>query len=103
MAQLEGGQDLTYRRYKSKQAHIESFTGSERGTLSQCAARTGIWVETQSEEAGVALPKHGLLLCEASQRSEQREPAPFSRWQHDRLSRSGHVATALPPQGLCPA
>ena len=29
---------MAYLAYKSKQAHIESFTGSERGTSSQCPA-----------------------------------------------------------------
>ena len=38
MAQWEYGQDMAYLAYKSKQAHIESFTGSERGTSSQCPA-----------------------------------------------------------------
>lgn len=36
MAQWEYGQDIAYLTYKSTQAHIESFTGSERGTSSQC-------------------------------------------------------------------
>jgi putative transposase len=36
MAQWEYGQDMAYLTYKAKQAHIESFTGSERGTSSQC-------------------------------------------------------------------
>jgi putative transposase len=36
MSQWEYGRDLAYLIYKSKQAHIESFTGSERGTSSQC-------------------------------------------------------------------
>jgi putative transposase len=36
MAQWEYGQDIAYLSYKSKQAHIESFTGHERGTSSQC-------------------------------------------------------------------
>jgi putative transposase len=38
MSQWEYGQDMAYLAYKSKQAHIESFTGSERGTSSQCPA-----------------------------------------------------------------
>ena len=36
MAQWEYGKDIEYLTYKSKQACIESFTGSERGTSSQC-------------------------------------------------------------------
>jgi putative transposase len=36
MSQWEYGQDMTYLSYKSQQARIESFTGSERGTSSQC-------------------------------------------------------------------
>ena len=36
MAQWEYGQDIAYLSYKSKQARIESFTGPERGTSSQC-------------------------------------------------------------------
>ena len=32
----EYGQDMAYLAYKSKQVHIKSFTGSERGTSSQC-------------------------------------------------------------------
>ncbi len=36
MAQWEYGKDIDYLTYKSKQAHIKSFTGSERGTSSQC-------------------------------------------------------------------
>lgn len=36
MAQWEYGCDLDYLTHKSKQAHILSFTGTERGTSSQC-------------------------------------------------------------------
>src|SRR5262249_18285194 len=36
MAQWEYGQDITFLSYKAKLARIESFTGSERGTSSQC-------------------------------------------------------------------
>ncbi len=36
MAQWEYGKDLDYLTHKSKQAHIMSFTGSERGTSSRC-------------------------------------------------------------------
>jgi putative transposase len=36
MAQWEYGQDMASLSYKSKQAHIESFTGPERGTSSRC-------------------------------------------------------------------
>ncbi|HEY6542063.1 MAG TPA: transposase [Ktedonobacteraceae bacterium] len=38
MAQWEYGKDIDYLTHKSKQARIESFTGSERGTSSQCPA-----------------------------------------------------------------
>jgi putative transposase len=36
LAQWEYGQDMAYLPCKSKQAHIESFTGPERGTSSRC-------------------------------------------------------------------
>lgn len=36
MGQWEYGKDTDYLTYKCKQARIESFTGSERGTSSQC-------------------------------------------------------------------
>ena len=36
MSQWEYGKDIDYLTHKSKQARIESFTGSERGTSSQC-------------------------------------------------------------------
>jgi putative transposase len=36
MAQWEYGRDIIYLSYKAKHARIESFTGSERGTSSQC-------------------------------------------------------------------
>ncbi|MGO8951459.1 MAG: transposase, partial [Ktedonobacterales bacterium] len=36
MSQWEYGRDLAYLTYKAKLAHIESFTGSERGTSSRC-------------------------------------------------------------------
>ncbi len=36
MALWEYGKDIDYLTHKSKQAHILSFTGSERGTSSQC-------------------------------------------------------------------
>lgn len=36
MAQWEYGKDIDYLTQKAKQAHIKSFTGSERGTSSQC-------------------------------------------------------------------
>jgi len=36
MALWEYGKDIDYLTHKSKQAHIMSFTGSERGTSSQC-------------------------------------------------------------------
>jgi len=36
MSQWEYGRDIAYLFYKSKQARIESFTGPERGTSSQC-------------------------------------------------------------------
>ncbi|HEV2579474.1 MAG TPA: transposase, partial [Ktedonobacteraceae bacterium] len=36
MAQWEYGKDIDYLTHKSKHARIESFTGSERGTSSQC-------------------------------------------------------------------
>lgn len=36
MSQWEYGQDMAYLAYKAKQAHIERFTGNERGTSSQC-------------------------------------------------------------------
>jgi putative transposase len=36
MSQWEYGRDIAYLIYKSRQAHIESFTGSERGTSSRC-------------------------------------------------------------------
>src|SRR5713226_9145489 len=36
MAQWEYGKDIDYLTHKSKQARIKSFTGSERGTSSQC-------------------------------------------------------------------
>jgi putative transposase len=38
MASWEHGKDIDYLTHKSKQAHIMSFTGSERGTSSQCPA-----------------------------------------------------------------
>jgi putative transposase len=38
MALWEYGKDIDYLTHKSKQAHIMSFTGSERGTSSQCPA-----------------------------------------------------------------
>jgi putative transposase len=38
MAQWEYGKDIGYLTHKSTQARIESFTGSERGTSSQCPA-----------------------------------------------------------------
>jgi putative transposase len=38
MAQWEYGKDIDYLTHKSAQARIESFTGSERGTSSQCPA-----------------------------------------------------------------
>ncbi|HEY7126397.1 MAG TPA: transposase [Ktedonobacterales bacterium] len=38
MAQWEYGQDIAYLSYKAKLAGIMSFTGSERGTSSQCPA-----------------------------------------------------------------
>ena len=36
MALWEYGKDIDYLTHKSKQAHMSSFTGSERGTSSQC-------------------------------------------------------------------
>ena len=36
MSQWEYGKDTAYLTYKAKLAHIESFTGSERGTSSRC-------------------------------------------------------------------
>jgi len=36
MALWEYGKDIDYLTHKAKQAHIMSFTGSERGTSSQC-------------------------------------------------------------------
>jgi len=36
MSQWEYGKDIDYLTHKSKQAHIVCFTGSERGTSSQC-------------------------------------------------------------------
>ena len=36
MSQWEYGKDISYLTHKSKQAHIMCFTGSERGTSSQC-------------------------------------------------------------------
>ncbi len=36
MGQWEYGKDIDYLTHKSRQARIESFTGSERGTSSQC-------------------------------------------------------------------
>ncbi len=36
MSQWEYGRDIAYLTYKSKLAHIASFTGSERGTSSRC-------------------------------------------------------------------
>ena len=36
MSQWEYGQDIVYLTYKAQLAHIESFTGSERGTSSRC-------------------------------------------------------------------
>ncbi len=38
LALWEYGKDIDYLTHKSKQAHIMSFTGSERGTSSQCPA-----------------------------------------------------------------
>ena len=38
MALWEYGKDIDYLTHKSKQAHILSFTGSERGTSSRCPA-----------------------------------------------------------------
>jgi len=38
MALWEYGKDIDYLTYKSKQAHMVCFTGSERGTSSQCPA-----------------------------------------------------------------
>ncbi len=38
MALWEYGKDIDYLTHKSKQAHLSSFTGSERGTSSQCPA-----------------------------------------------------------------
>ncbi|WP_374226886.1 zinc ribbon domain-containing protein [Ktedonobacter sp. SOSP1-85] len=35
---LQYGKDIDYLTHKSKAAHIMSFTGSERGTSSQCPA-----------------------------------------------------------------
>jgi putative transposase len=40
MSQWEYGKDIDYLTYKSKQACIKSFTGSERGTSSQCPVCT---------------------------------------------------------------
>ena len=36
MAQWEYGRDIDYLTHTSKQAYIKRFTGSERGTSSQC-------------------------------------------------------------------
>jgi putative transposase len=36
MSQWEYGRDIAYLTYKAKLAHIESFTGSERGTSGRC-------------------------------------------------------------------
>jgi putative transposase len=36
MALWEYGKDIDYLTHKSKQAHMSSFTGSERGTSSRC-------------------------------------------------------------------
>ncbi|MGO8949553.1 MAG: zinc ribbon domain-containing protein [Ktedonobacterales bacterium] len=36
LSQWEYGRDIAYLTYKAKLAHIESFTGSERGTSSRC-------------------------------------------------------------------
>lgn len=38
MSQWEYGKDIDYLTHKGKQARIKSFTGSERGTSSQCPA-----------------------------------------------------------------
>ncbi|GLV60466.1 transposase [Dictyobacter sp. S3.2.2.5] len=38
MSLWEYGKDIDYLTHKAKQAHIECFTGSERGTSSQCPA-----------------------------------------------------------------
>jgi len=38
MSLWEYGRDIDYLTHKSKQAHMSSFTGSERGTSSQCPA-----------------------------------------------------------------
>ena len=96
LAQWEYGQDMAYLSYKSKQAHIESFTGPERGTSSRCPV-CGWKQKVRGRD--LALSQSAVFFPGASRRGGQRQHAPAGLWQSNRLPRSGHVSTARPLAG----
>ena len=76
MAEWEYGQDMAYLAYKSKHAHIESFTGSERGTSSQCPVCG--WKQKVRGGCGGAAIQSVPLRTPGCGR--QREHAPSRLW-----------------------
>ncbi|MGO8946529.1 MAG: transposase [Ktedonobacterales bacterium] len=77
MSQWEYGRDLAYLTYKATLAHIESFTGSERGTSSRCPVcgwkqkvRGRVW---RCRRPGCAFVGH-------PGRGGRREHAPAGLW-----------------------
>ena len=96
MAGWEYGQDIAYLRYKAKAAGIESFTGSERGTSSQCPVCG--WKQ-KVKGTGLALPQSPVCVCRASGCGGQRQHASAGLWTDDYLPRAHHVSTSWPREG----
>src|SRR5262249_39736110 len=59
LAQWEDGQDLAYLSYKARLAPSECFTGSERGTSSQCPICG--WQQKARGVSGAAVTRHARL------------------------------------------
>ena len=93
----EYGQDIAYLTYKAEAASIESFTGSERGTSSQCPV-CGWKQKVQGRVNGAAaIPSVPLQGHRDVVGSVNMHPLAFG--SEDRLPRSHHVSTSRPRKG----
>jgi putative transposase len=99
MSQWEYGKDIRYLKEKASRVGIESFTGSERGTSSQCPAcrryqktpKGREWV-CRHPECGFVPPRHRW----------QCQYARHRLWATDQLPRSDHVSTSRSCAGQSP-
>ena len=84
-------------RYKAKAASIASFTGSERGTSSQCPVCGG---KQRVQGTDVALPQPPVCVCGSPGCGGQCQHASAGLWEEDYFPRSASRINERPREGL---